>query len=200
MCLVWPSTWGLTLGWHKKEERVVYLSTVFCTGWQGLHFIFLNIDINLPWRAVAFCCRLYSSGILLQIVQQWHFVTDCTAVAFCYRLYSSGILLQIVQQWYFATDCTAVAFCYRLYNWNWNCYWAVPALFKIMYLFVNYCNEHVSYYFVHETFVFSMWPVSHALWVSTFCRVQLLKTATCHKFSHFWKAVLFLVGYSIVCV
>jgi hypothetical protein len=143
MCLVW-SKWRLTLGWHKKEERVAYLTTVFCTDWQGLYFVFLTIYINVSWRAVAFC--------------------------------------------------------YRLYNWNWNCYWGVPALFKIMQLFIYYFNQHVSCYFVHEASVLCTWPISHALWAPTFYMVQLLKTAACHKFSHFWKAVLFLVGCSTVCV
>jgi hypothetical protein len=141
---VWSDPVGeVTLRWHTKE-RVVYLSTVFCAVWQGLYFIFLNIYINVSWRAVAFC--------------------------------------------------------YRLYNWKWNCYWVVPALFKIMYLFIYYFNQHVRYYFVLETFVFCVWPISRALGVPTVYRVQLLKTTVCHKFSYFWKAVLFLVRCSIVCV
>jgi hypothetical protein len=57
-----------------------------------------------------------------------------------------------------------------------------------------YCfNQHISYYFVHETFVGCM---CHTLWVPTFYRLELFKTAAFHKFLHFRKAILFLIGCS----
>jgi hypothetical protein len=95
------------------------------------------------------------------------------------------------EQWHFVTDCTTetglLLSCTCLAQNN-----------VFIYSFIVLTGMLVIILFMKH--VFCMWPISHALWVPTFYGVQLLKPAACHTFSHFSKAVLFLVRCSIICV
>jgi hypothetical protein len=216
--------------WLDRHNAVFGYTTVFCAsakyascyvehpwtiGWTGDQLLHYSSPSLAMWRNLSWVHCVQLSHLIWNLVSKllvivWANVFVLTQyvkgdirkkrVAYLTTVFCTGWLCFVFLNIYINVPWRAVAFCYRLYNWNWNCYRAVPALFKIMYLFIYCFNQCVSYYLVHETCVCCMWPISHALWVPTFYMVQLLKTAACHKFSHFWKAVLFLVGCSIVCV